>query len=43
MNCLNDFKYKFPEQADGYSTKKLEREIRASAVNENEGNLLTTA
>ena len=40
MNCLNDFKNKFPEQADGFSTKKLEREIRTSAVNDNEGRRL---
>ena len=37
MNCLNDFKYRFPEQAGGYSTKKLERDIRLSAVNDAEG------
>jgi len=36
MNCLNDFKYRFPEQAGGYSTKKLERDIRLSAVNDAE-------
>lgn len=36
LNCLNDFKYRFPESY-GYSTKKLERDIRLSAVKENEG------
>eukprot|EP00794_Sanderia_malayensis_P000171 gene171-783_t len=36
MHCLNDFKCKFPDQADGYSTKKLERDIRASTVSEAE-------
>jgi len=35
--CLNHFKLKFPEQAEGSAAKTLERDIRAAAFAETEG------
>ena len=37
LTCLNHFKLKFPEQAEGNAAKTLERDIRAAAFAETEG------
>lgn len=37
LYCLDQFKTKFPEQADGNAAKTLEREIKAAAYAETEG------
>lgn len=34
LSCLNHFKLKFPEQAEGSAAKTLERDIRAAAFAE---------
>lgn len=40
LSCLNNFKVKFPEQAEGTAAKTLEKDIRAAAFAETEGGLL---
>ena len=37
---MNNFKVKFPEQAEGTAAKTLEKDIRAAAFAETEGGLL---
>ena len=37
LTCLNHFKLKFPDQAEGNAAKTLERDIRAAAFAETEG------
>jgi WD and tetratricopeptide repeat-containing protein 1 len=37
LSCLNQFKEKFPEQADGTAARTLERDIKAAAFAETEG------
>lgn len=39
LSCLNNFKLKFPEQAEGNAAKTLERDIRAAAFAETEDSL----
>ena len=43
LSCLNNFKLKFPEQAEGSAAKTLEKDIRAAAFAETEGGLLNFA